>query len=132
MFKRLLQALGLLSDDSFRSFQLEAELRASLQDLANQEQRPVSEVAQDLLHQALETRQADRQAWRAWRELTPRQQEVAALICLGYTTPQIAARLSVSPETVKTHVHNLLEKFSLRTRHELRQALVGWDFSAWK
>ena len=132
MFKRLLQALGLLFDDSSRSFELDEDLRVSLQELADREQRPVNELAQDLLHQALSARQTDRRAWRAWKELTPRQQEVAALICLGYTTPQIAARLSVSPETVKTHVRHLLEKFHLRTRQELRQALEDWDFSDWK
>ena len=132
MLRRLLQLLGLLSDDSFHSFEMDAGLRASLQDLAAREQRPVEEVAQDLLLQALDARQADQHSWRTWKELTPRQQEVAALVCLGYTTPQIAARLSISPETVKTHVHNLLEKFHLRTRQELRQALEDWDFSAWK
>lgn len=132
MLKRLLQSLGLLSDDSIRSFELDADLRVSLQELADREQRPVDELAQDLLHQALNARQSEQHAWRGWKELTPRQQEVTALICLGYTTPQIAARLSVSPETVKTHVHNLLEKFHLRTRQDLRQVLENWDFSAWK
>lgn len=132
MLKRLLQSLGLLSDDSLHAFEMDAALRASLQELADREQRPVDELAQDLLHQALSARQAEQDAWRAWKELTPRQQEVAALICLGYTTPEIAARLSISPETVKTHVRNLLEKFNRHTRQELRQALADWDFSAWK
>ena len=90
------------------------------------------DLTQDLLHQALIYRQVEQQAWRSWKDLTPRQQEIAALICLGYTSPQIAARLSVSPETVKTHVRHLLEKFHLRTRQELRQALEDWDFSDWK
>ncbi len=132
MFKRLLQSLGLLSTNSIRSFELDADLRASLQDLAVREQRPVEELAQELMHQALRTHQAEKDAWRFWQELTLRQQEVAALICLGYTTQQIAARLSVSPETVKTHTHNLLRKFGVHTRLELRQVLADRDFSAWK
>lgn len=132
MLKRLLQALGLLPDDSVRSFELDAKLRASLLDLAAQEQRPVEELTQDLLHHALNERRATLDAWRFWQKLTPRQQDVVALICLGYTNLQIAARLNISPETVKTHVHRLLEKAGVRTRFELRQALAGWDFSAWE
>ena len=67
-----------------------------------------------------------------WRMLSPREQQVAALICLNYTGRQIAARLKISPETVKTHTRNLLNKFGLRTRTELRQVLADWDFSAWE
>ena len=132
MFRRLLQSLGLISDTSIRSFELDEDLRVSLQELADREHRTLGELTQDLLHQALIYRQVEQQAWRSWKDLTPRQQEIAALICLGYTSPQIAARLSVSPETVKTHVRHLLEKFHLRTRQELRQALEDWDFSDWK
>ncbi len=57
---------------------------------------------------------------------------MAALLCLNYTNRQVAARLGLSPETVKTHTRNLLAKFQLRTRAELRRALADWDFSAWE
>jgi DNA-binding CsgD family transcriptional regulator len=67
-----------------------------------------------------------------WYSLSPREQQVAALICLNYTSRQIAARLRISPETVKTHTRNLLSKFDLRTRVELRELLADWDFSAWR
>ena len=70
--------------------------------------------------------------WKRWQTLTPREQQVAALVCLNHTSRQIAALLVISPETVKTHVGNLLRKFGLPTRQELRQALAGWDFSEWK
>jgi DNA-binding CsgD family transcriptional regulator len=56
---------------------------------------------------------------------------VAALTCLGYTNRQMAARLSLSPETIKTHVRNVLFKFGLNRKTDLRQALANWDFSAW-
>ena len=64
--------------------------------------------------------------------LTPREQDVAALACLGYTNRQIAARLGISPDTVKTHVRNLLHKFELHSKDELRSLLQDWDFSAWE
>ena len=54
------------------------------------------------------------------------------MICLGYTSPQIAVRLGISRETVKSHAGNILSKGQLRNREELRALFAGWDFSAWK
>ena len=132
MFRRLLTWLGLISTESIRSFEWDADLRASLQDLATYERRPVEEVAQVLLHQALIARQAEQEMWRCWKELTPRQQDVAALICLDYTTLQISARLNITPNTVKSHIRQLLKKFGVYNRQELRKVLEEWDFSAWE
>ncbi len=67
-----------------------------------------------------------------WEALSPREQQVAALVCLGFTNRQIADHLVLSHETVKTHVRNVLYKFDLRSKAELRQALADWDFSAWQ
>ena len=110
----------------------DASLLRSLRDLAAREQRPPEEVIASLLNQALQERQAAESSWKRWQTLTPREQQVAALVCLDHTGRQIAACLVISPETVKTHVSNLLRKFALRTRQELRQSLAGWDFSAWE
>jgi DNA-binding NarL/FixJ family response regulator len=44
----------------------------------------------------------------------------------------MATRLVLSQETVKTHVRNVLQKFKLRNRSELRYALADWDFGAWE
>jgi DNA-binding CsgD family transcriptional regulator len=43
----------------------------------------------------------------------------------------MAARLHISVETVKTHISNVLIKFNLHGKAELRQALSSWDFSEW-
>jgi DNA-binding NarL/FixJ family response regulator len=122
------------SEAAYQAYQVEVDpnLHAWLQELAEQEQIPVDEVASDLLQKALQERQSALASLQSWRGLSPRQQEVAALICLGYTNQQIATRLHISAETVKTHTRNLLQRFGMRTKLELRQVLSDWDFSAWK
>ena len=67
-----------------------------------------------------------------WERLTPRERQVAALICQenggkSYTNPQIASNLGISRETVKIHVRNILYKFNLHSKVELRRTLSGWD-----
>jgi DNA-binding CsgD family transcriptional regulator len=131
-FDRLFRRLGFLPpDDEPLRFELEQPYNELLHILADAEQRPAEQVAADLLMGALAERHKADLNLALWRLLSPREQEVAALICLNHTNKEIAARLGLSPETVKTHVHNLLGKYRLRSRAELRQALADWDFSAW-
>ncbi len=115
-----------------RAFELDEDIYLVLQEMAANEQRPAGELANALLAEALEGRRVTQESVAFWRLLSPREQEVAALVCLGYTSPQIAARLCISPETVKTHVGNILVKGELRNRQELRALFAGWDFSRWE
>lgn len=103
-----------------------------LQNLAELENRPKEAVAADLLSFALVQRGAAETKLRRWQELSPREREVTALVCLDYTNRQIATRLALSTPTVKTHVRNILRKFGLSRRSDLRLVLAEWDFSAWE
>jgi two-component system, NarL family, nitrate/nitrite response regulator NarL len=127
----LLQRLGLRRESEPRYYALDETLQVMLEEIAQQEQRPPEEIASRLLREGLQRRQIEGDLWLRWRSLSAREQEVAALACLGYTNKQIASQLGVSAETVKTHLHHALTKFNLRTRTELGLLLVDWDFSAW-
>jgi len=50
--------------------------------------------------------------------LTEREREVLALMVEGLNNTQIAARLTVSPSTIKSHVSNILAKLDVASRTE--------------
>lgn len=112
-------------------FHFDETLTHSLQVLAGRERCSEEELAEELLYYALAQRDAAEENLERWHDLTPREQQVAALTCINYTNRQIAVRLVISPETVKTHVRNILAKFNLHSKAELRHILSDWDFSAW-
>ncbi len=51
--------------------------------------------------------------------MTKREQEVLASIAAGRSNKEIARELNIAIYTVKSHVHNILEKLALHTRLEL-------------
>lgn len=57
--------------------------------------------------------------------LTPREREVVRRVALGRSTPQIAADLSLSPATVRSHVRNAMVKVGAHTRAQLVALVLG-------
>lgn len=51
--------------------------------------------------------------------LTPREKEIAVLLCKGVKPPQIAERLCTSVTTVYKHIDNLYKKMKITSRQEL-------------
>lgn len=51
--------------------------------------------------------------------MTKREREIIALIAQGLSNKQIAQRLNIATYTVKSHVHNIMEKLALHTRLQI-------------
>lgn len=59
--------------------------------------------------------------------LTPREQQVAALVAQGRSNKEIAADLQIGPSTVKNYVHNILEKLHVSRRAAIASRLDQVD-----
>ena len=90
------------------------DLLRSVRDLSVREGHQPDEMILILLDQAVKNRRQMDRAHRSWSALSPREKQVAALVCTGLTGRQIAAKLVVStvnrfmylqddPGTVKQH-----------------------------
>jgi DNA-binding NarL/FixJ family response regulator len=51
--------------------------------------------------------------------MTTREREIIVLIADGLSNKEIAQRLNIATHTVKSHVHNVMEKLALHTRLQL-------------
>jgi RNA polymerase sigma factor (sigma-70 family) len=57
-------------------------------------------------------------AW--YKELTPREREVARLVARGLSNKQVARNLGLSDGTVKQHLHKIFQKLGANNRRALR------------
>jgi DNA-binding CsgD family transcriptional regulator len=131
IWHRLLYWIGLRSDPGPRKYEVTAPLQVSLKTLAQHEGRPEDELFPDILAAGLTQYSTNDKIWKKWESLTPREQEVTALVCLGYSNGQMAARMGITEAGVKFHLRNVYAKFEVKKRSQLRQIFAGWDFSAW-
>jgi DNA-binding NarL/FixJ family response regulator len=109
----------------------DADVLTMLQELTKGQEFSAEELAAMLLKQAvIDHYQIKSENMQHWEKLSPRQKEVAALACLDYTNAEIAEKLDIALATVKTHMREILRKFDVHGRHQLRFMLRRWDFGS--
>ncbi len=79
-------------------------------------ERIIESIPQTVLHES---------AAVSYSALTRREREVLTLIAAGHTNREMAESLVVSPETVKTHVRHVLNKFGVARKAEICALVRG-------
>jgi len=72
---------------------------------------------------------------RRYASLTPREQEVMALLAKGMSAVQVSEKLFISPKTAENHRYNIMRKLGLHNTFELVRyaAKIGViDIGLWK
>ncbi len=118
-------------DDEPRIFLQDEEIISLVRKVAKQQGRSEEEIITDFTKAGWDQLQEKTEMVERWGSLSRREQQVVALICLGYRNYQIAEILVIAPETVKTHLQNIFAKFNLRSSKELRLVLKDWNFAEW-
>ncbi|MEP0807253.1 MAG: helix-turn-helix transcriptional regulator [Chloroflexota bacterium] len=134
IWDRFLYLIGLRPTPGPRTYRLAVSdsLQVTLSTIAQDEGRPEHELIPELLNAGLTQYTSQERVWTKWETLSAREKDVVALVCLEYTNSQIAARLNISPDTVKARLANAFRKFGVHKRSDLRLLLAHWDFSAWE
>lgn len=70
-------------------------------------------------HVAAQAQSRGKRGAKAAVRMTARERQVIELIAEGLSNKEIADRLHVATHTIKSHVHNILEKLALHTRLEV-------------
>lgn len=71
-----------------------------------------------LLHRLVNQRALQDQARRHLQRLTRRERQVLALVAQGANSEAIAEELTISPQTARTHIQNVLSKLGVHSRLE--------------
>ncbi len=86
-----------------RLFLHDEQLVTHVRKIAGEQHRPEQEVYDDILQAGMKVLQDQDSYTAVWNTLSQREQQVAALTCLGYRSYEIADMLGVSYDTVRTH-----------------------------
>lgn len=121
------QRHGLESSDREQLRVLHGELRAIAAELADPALRERLLAAGSALAGVGRAPDADAAPVTAPSVLSPREIDVLAQVALGCSNAEVAARLSLSPETIKAYLRNIGTKLGTRSRMEsvARARLLG-------
>jgi DNA-binding CsgD family transcriptional regulator len=114
-----------------RIFLQDQHMVSLVKKVAKEQGRPQEEIIADFAKAGLKEFTLQNDMKRCWSSLSRRERQVVALICLGNRNYEIAEILTIAPETVKTHLQHIFNKFDLRSSKELRIVLKDWDFVEW-
>jgi DNA-binding CsgD family transcriptional regulator len=122
----------------FRSFDKQGRLSALLILYRESRSQPFQDGDLDILEAVqshivnlarhANTRAQDADLGERVRELgrlSPRENEIAILLCTGLRTKAIASELFISEATAYRHIHNIFEKLGIGSRQELVAAAFG-------
>ena len=130
IFDRIVQLIKRGKRQDTRGFSFEGDFDLTLTEIARRQNRERQEVLETILRAGVNEILRDEKCTAAWESLSPREQEVTALMCMGYSSYQIADILTISYDTVRTHSKHIYVKFNMK-RKELREALKDWRFAEW-
>jgi DNA-binding CsgD family transcriptional regulator len=117
-------------ESASRVFSKDEQLVLKVREIAVSQRRGEQEVYDDIIESGMKVL-SDKDAYEdIWTSLSAREQQVAALTCLGYRSYEIAGSLGISYETVRTHSKHIYAKFGLN-RKGLRLALSRWNLEDW-
>ncbi|MEU9918992.1 response regulator transcription factor [Streptomyces sp. NPDC051001] len=88
--------------------------------LAVDDEREIIRIAASLLYKAsaLTPRTSGERRIEMEEQLSRREIEVLGLVCEGLSNKEIAQKLCIALATVKNHVHNILDKLSVKNRND--------------
>jgi DNA-binding NarL/FixJ family response regulator len=91
-----------------------AKLLEAIQDV----QRGGSPMSGEIARKVVQSFQHPLEKSNTSTSLTKREEEILGFLVQGYFYKEIASTLSISVETVRTHIRNIYEKLQVRTRTE--------------
>ncbi len=93
-----------------------SDILDSLHDVINGGAPMSAQIARKVVHSF---HQSEKEAAASDLEkLTPREHEILSLLASGYMYKEIAGKLHISMDTVKSHIRNIYDKLQVRTRTE--------------
>lgn len=86
-----------------------------------------SPMSSAIARRVVETFHAPKPRPAATESLTPREEEILALLAEGFRYREIGERLFISLDTVRTHIRHIYEKMQVRSRTEATLKYLGHD-----
>ena len=105
--------------------EFDAELSGRINNAADDLGQTPEALVTELVIRGLKDQEQWSRAAKTLADLTPRELEVARLTAAGFTNGEIATALTITPETVKSHLRNIMRKLDLHSKERLIRVLLN-------